>query len=211
MQSLLVWDVASEPFIITLVASASQVVPPPPLPPPPQAGQDQPDILAVPPPPPPPLESVVPQRINLMISGRFNDQTKMNYMRHVKDLLCERSVPVGMVKANYAGATFGDQTALLLYKAKALLAFCTWDYGEKTGAQYETYIELLYAHQKQLAIIPIQLCHQFPPRPKDEEGRALNDLAFRTDLVRIIDSDMSDPERVAQEICDAWFNDIQYR
>ena len=121
MQSLLVWDVASEPFIITLVASASQVVPPPPLPPPPQAGQDQPDILAVPPPPPPPLESVVPQRINLMISGRFNDQTKMNYMRHVKDLLCERSVPVGMVKANYAGATFGDQTALLLYKAKACL------------------------------------------------------------------------------------------
>ncbi|CAE7759519.1 unnamed protein product [Symbiodinium sp. CCMP2456] len=145
-----------------------------------------------------------------MISGRFNDQHKMNYMRHVKEALCARSVPVDMVKADFAGARFGNQTALLLYRAKALLTFCTRDYGEKTGAQYETYIELEYAHQNKLAILPIQLCHEFPPCPKDEEGQAQNALVFRSDLVRIIDKDMSDPARVAEEISDAWFRAIQY-
>lgn len=82
--------------------------------------------------------------------------------------------------------------------------------GKKTGAQYETYVELQYAHNYALTILPIQLCHEFPPCPKEEEGRALNALALRTDRVRIIDKDMSDPERVAQEICDAWFTEIRY-
>ena len=145
-----------------------------------------------------------------MISGRFNDQHKMNYMRQVKEALCHKCVPVDMVKADFASAKFGNQTALLLYRAKALLAFCTCDYGEKTGAQYETYIELEYAYQNQLAILPIQLCHEFPPHPPDEEGRAQNVLVLQRDLVRIIDKDMSDPARVAQEICDAWFRAIQH-
>ncbi|CAE7944431.1 unnamed protein product [Symbiodinium sp. KB8] len=168
-----------------------QLVPPPPAPP---DDEHQPDLPSQPPPPPPaaPQSS---QRKNLMISGRFNDQQKMNYMRQVYELLRDRSVPVDMVKANFAGATFGDQTARFLYRAKALLAFCTSDYGEKTGAQYETYVELQYAHNYALTILPIQLCHEFPPRPKEEEGRALNALALRTDRVRIIDKDMSDPER----------------
>eukprot|EP00437_Effrenium_voratum_P066741 CAMPEP_0181509186 /NCGR_PEP_ID=MMETSP1110-20121109/60204_1 /TAXON_ID=174948 /ORGANISM="Symbiodinium sp., Strain CCMP421" /LENGTH=86 /DNA_ID=CAMNT_0023638715 /DNA_START=24 /DNA_END=280 /DNA_ORIENTATION=- len=86
----------------------------------------------------------------MMISGRFNDQQKMNYMREVKELLRERSVPVDMVEANFAGASFGDQTTRLLFKAKALLPFCTWDYGQKTDVGYETYEELRYAHQKGL-------------------------------------------------------------
>eukprot|EP00439_Symbiodinium_sp_Y106_P055335 s481_g7.t1 len=141
-----------------------QVLPPPPPPPPPPAEEHQTAIPTEPPPPPAPPESS--QRRNLMISGRFNDQHKMNYMRQVKEALCDRSVPVDMVKADFASAKFGNQTALLLYRAKALLAFCTWDYGEKTGAQYETYIELEYAHQNKLAILPIQLCHEFPPVPK---------------------------------------------
>ena len=176
-----------------------QLVPPPPPPP----ADEQP-------PPPPPAAPQSSQRKNLMISGRFNDQQKMNYMRQVYELLRDRSVPIDMVKANFAGATFGDQTARFLYRAKALLAFCTSDYGEKTGAQYETYVELQYAHNYALTILPIQLCHEFPPCPKEEEGRALNALVLRTDRVRIIDKDMSDPERVAQEICDAWFSEIQY-
>ncbi|CAE7405368.1 unnamed protein product, partial [Symbiodinium necroappetens] len=182
-----------------------QVVPPPPPPPLPQEDEHRSEVLAQPPPPPP-----VAKRTNMMVSGRFNDQQKMNYMRHVKELLQERSVPVDMVKANFASATFGDQTAQLLYKAKALLPFCTWDYGAKTGIGYETYIELEYAHQKGLAILPIQLCHEFPPCPTDEEGRVQNALVLKSDLVRIIDKDMSDPKRVAQEICDAWFGAIQY-
>ncbi|CAE7206890.1 nphp3 [Symbiodinium sp. CCMP2592] len=185
-----------------------QVLPPPPPPPPPPAEEHQTDTSTDPPPPPAPPESS--QRRNLMISGRFNDQHKINYMRQIKEALCEQFVPVDMVKADFASAEFGNQTALLLYRAKALLAFCTWDYGAKTGAQYETYKELEYAHQNKLAILPIQLCREFPPCPKDEEGRAQNVLVLKRDLVRIFDEDMSDPARVAQEICDAWFRAIQH-
>ena len=129
---------------------------------------------------------------------------KSRYMKRVKELLDSKGVPTFMVDAGGAGGTFGDQTALGLYRAKALLAFCTEDYGAKTGAQYETYVELKYAYQKQLRIIPIRLCETYPPQPEDEAGRAQNDLVLQTDLVRIEDVGMQDPDRVAQEICDAF-------
>ena len=125
-------------------------------------------------------------------------------MKRVKELLDSKGVPTFMVDAGGAGGTFGDQTALGLYRAKALLAFCTEDYGAKTGAQYETYVELKYAYQKQLRIIPIRLCETYPPQPGDEEGRAQNDLVLQTDLVRIEDVGMQDPDRVAQEISDVF-------
>ncbi|CAE7266533.1 unnamed protein product [Symbiodinium natans] len=151
------------------------------------------------------------QRRHLLVSGRFNSSAKMQYMKRVKELLDSKGVPTFMVDAGGAGGTFGDQTALGLYRAKALLAFCTEDYGAKTGAQYETYVELKYAYQKQLRIIPIRLCETYPPQPEDEAGRAQNDLVLQTDLVRIEDVGMQDPDRVAQEICDAFAFEVSAR
>ena len=133
---------------------------------------------------------------------------KPRYMQRVKELLDSQGVPTYMVDAGGAGGTFGDQTVLGLYRAKALLAFCTEDYGAKTGAQYETYVELQYAYQKHLRIIPIRLCETYPPQPADEVGRAQNDVVLRTDLVRIEDVGMQDPDRVAQEICDIFATEV---
>lgn len=96
-----------------------------------------------------------------------------------------------------------------LYQAKALVAFCTADYGAKTGAQYETYLELRYAHQKDLPIIAVQLCDTFPPKPNDLAGQAQNDFVFRSDIIRIMDVGMSSPEKVASDIHQAWVRRIQ--
>ena len=73
-----------------------------------------------------------------------------------------------MVQTRGPGDSFGNLTELGLYRALGLIAFCTDDYGAVTGAQYETFVELRYAHQNKLPIIPVQLCDTFPPEPPDE-------------------------------------------
>ncbi|CAE7208277.1 SYT4 [Symbiodinium sp. CCMP2456] len=140
------------------------------------------------------------QRSHLLISGRFNSEEKIEYMKRVKELLDDQGVPTFMVEAQGAGDTFGDKTVLGLYQAKALVAFCTADYGAKTGAQYETYVELQYAHQEKLPIIPVQICDTFPPKPDDLEGQAQNHFVFRSDIIRIMDVGMSNPSKVASDI-----------
>ena len=109
-----------------------------------------------------------------------------------------------LVEAGEAGGSFGELTVVGLYRAKALVAFCTEDYGAETGAGYETYRELEYAHQQKLRIIPVQLSEVFPPEPADERGRAQNAFVLRTDLLRISDIGMQDPEAVAEKLRKAW-------
>ncbi|CAE7021716.1 unnamed protein product [Symbiodinium natans] len=144
------------------------------------------------------------QRRHLLISGRFNSQEKLSYMRSVKRVLDSEGVPVCMVQTRGPGDSFGNLTELGLYRALGLIAFCTDDYGAVTGAQYETFVELRYAHQNKLPIIPVQLCDTFPPEPPDEEGRAQNHLVLRRDIDRITDIGMGEPERVARKILRAW-------
>ena len=144
-------------------------------------------------------------RTHFLISGRFNDNAKVEYMRKVRDLLAASGVQTFMVEAGEAGGSFGEATTLGLYKAKALIAFCTDDYGAVTGARYETYHELKYAHQKDLRIVPVQLCKEFPPVPAgDELGQAQNDVVLRTDLLRIVDIGMKSPEITAGKLKRVW-------
>lgn len=42
--------------------------------------------------------------------------------------------------------------------------------GAKTGARYESYWELNYAHDHNLTLIPIQLCKDWPQQPEDHDG-----------------------------------------
>eukprot|EP00439_Symbiodinium_sp_Y106_P065244 s481_g10.t1 len=97
------------------------------------------------------------QRNTLLISGRRNVQSNVDYISQVEKLLCDRSVPVKMVRPD---SHFGSEAVHFLYTAKALLAFCSWDYGEDTRAGFDTYIELKHAYENQLAILPIQICRQ---------------------------------------------------
>ena len=117
-------------------------------------------------------------------------EEKLDYMAAVKSQLETLAIPVFMVETFGAGDAFGGQTAVGLYNALALVAFCSDDYGTKTGAQYETFVELRYAHQNDIHIIPVQLHDTFPPQPRDEEGRAQNALVLRRDIIRIQDIGM---------------------
>ena len=144
------------------------------------------------------------QRRHLLVSGRFNCQKYLDYMTEVTRLLKDRGVDIFMVKTRGPGDEFGSQTMLGLYRALGIIAFCTADYGAKTGIQYETFRELEYAHQHHLRIIPVQLCETFPPEPADEIGRAQNDFVLRKVIHRIIDTRMQEMERVANEITEAW-------
>ncbi|CAE7901983.1 unnamed protein product, partial [Symbiodinium microadriaticum] len=181
-----------------------QPPPPPLLAPLPSPSEDEPAPAQPQPPPPPPAPVAEDERTHLMVSGRFNDDNMVAYIKSVRDILTQKGVPIFMVETQGAGDAFGTQTLEGLHLAKALLAFCGTDYGQRTGARYETYVELRYAYDNSLEIIPIQLCDTFPPRPPDLAGRAQNRAILARDLMRIVDKDMSDAERVADEILDAW-------
>ncbi|CAE7435418.1 unnamed protein product [Symbiodinium necroappetens] len=150
------------------------------------------------------------ERTHLMVSGRFNDKEMVDYIKAVRDILTQKGVPIFMVDTQGPGDAFGSQTLQGLYTAKALLAFCGTNYGQRTGARYETYVELRYAHDNNLDIIPIQLCHTFPPRPPDLEGRMQNHVVLQRDVMRIMDKDMNESERVADEILEAWTSRLQH-
>lgn len=140
---------------------------------------------------------------HIMISGRFNKYWKSAYMKEVRDSLRAKGAPVFMVDVG-PGEGFGTPTVDGLARASVMIAFCTDDYGAKTGARYETYEELKFAWQENLPIIPVQMCEDFPPKPPDEAGRNQNRFVLKRDLIRIVDKQANEPERVAHEIYDAW-------
>ncbi|CAE7447865.1 unnamed protein product [Symbiodinium necroappetens] len=181
-------------------------LPPPPLPTEPEDDQPPPAPLLA----PLPLCTCQDERTDLMVSGRFNDAEMVAYIKSVRDILIAKGVPIFMVDTQGPGDAFGVQTVEGLYKAKALLAFCGTNYGQRTGAGYETYVELRYAHDNKLEIIPIQLCDTFPPQPPDLAGRAQNHVVLRPDLMRVMDTGMNNPLHVADEIHAAWTRRLQH-
>ena len=91
---------------------------------------------------------------------------------------------------------------ILLSFSKA--AFCTSEYGAKTGAQYETYFEVQFCHQHSVPIFPVKLCPTFPPEPSDEAGRMQNKFVLTTDLIYAEDLHMNRPEEIAEKISTFW-------
>ena len=122
----------------------------------------------------------MPQRTHLMLSGRFSTEKKCEYMKSLKRVLEGKGVPCYLVEAG-PGAEFGSQTMEGLACVKAMLAVCCEDYGEYTGARYETYHEVRYAWDHQLPIIPLRLCEVYPPQP-DRAGAIQNGFVFHNKL-----------------------------
>ncbi|CAE7714712.1 unnamed protein product [Symbiodinium sp. CCMP2592] len=106
-----------------------------------------------------------------------------------------------MVKAA-PGESFAKQTLEGLQGMAGMVAFCSSQYGEKTGVGYETFEELKYAHEHQIPVIPVRLCHAYPPQPqkigeeapccchtprpeRDDWGCAQNELVLNKSLVYI--------------------------
>lgn len=124
-------------------------------------------------------------RTMLMLSGRFNSEENVKLIQEVKEELHAKGVPVYMVQAG-SGQTFNERTMKGMYFAKKMAAFCTDDYGAKTGAGYETYFELQKAREKQVSIIPIRLSKVWPPQPDlHGPGTIQNDYVFGKGLLYI--------------------------
>ncbi|CAE7227215.1 unnamed protein product [Symbiodinium natans] len=139
-------------------------------------------------------ESIAPARDTVMLSGRFDKESRIAYFAKVEEELQKRGIRTFMVKAG-PGEDFGLQTARGLVKARVLVAFCSSQYGQRTGAGFETFEELRFvqSHQREISLLPVKLCEVYPPEPPDEEGRSLCQLAFAPSLVYIngVDKDLN--------------------
>ena len=131
-------------------------------------------------------------------------EERIKYMEAVEYVLCNKyKINTFMVKAA-AGQSFAQQTLQGLQGMVVMVAFCSSQYGEKTGVGYETFEELKYAHENQIPIIPVRLCHVYPPQPqkkangeecpcccytprpeRDDWGCGQNDLVLNKALVYI--------------------------
>ena len=108
-----------------------------------------------------------------------------------------------MVQAQ-VGQSFAELTRIGLARAKGMVAFCTSDYGAYTGAGYETFHELEYAHDNKLQIFPIRLCEEWPPAPQDNpRGTFQNEFVFKNGLVYVDDRQMNNAEGAADQIADS--------
>ena len=140
-----------------------------------------------------------------MLSGRFNNPKNIAYMNKVKALLDKQGIPTYMVSSQ-TGQRFSGPTMFGLYHAKAMVVFGTIDYGAKTGAGYETFYELQYAHEQELHLIPIQLSNTWPPKPdndKQDAGKIQNKYVLNSALLRLNDEEMEKPDEMAEKIAEA--------
>eukprot|EP00435_Cladocopium_sp_Y103_P051814 s1616_g16.t1 len=142
------------------------------------------------------------QRWHLLISARFNKPQRMTFLKDFQRALEKRYVPVYMVDVT-PRQSFGMPTMRGLYHAKMMAAVYTEDYGQVTGAVFETFHELRYAWDKKLKIIPLRLCEQYPPKPPDEEGQIQNDYVLSKSLL-YIDAKKLSVDEVANKLAQAW-------
>ena len=142
---------------------------------------------------------------HVMLSGRFNNPKNIAYMNKVKELLDKQGIPTYMVSSQ-TGERFSGPTMFGLYHAKAMVVFGTIDYGAKTGAGYETFYELQYAHENELHLIAIQLSNSWPPKPdndKEDAGKIQNKYVLNSALLREKDEEMEKPDEMAKKIAEA--------
>eukprot|EP00438_Fugacium_kawagutii_P007059 Skav226746 [mRNA] locus=scaffold2152:65163:73206:+ [translate_table: standard] len=144
-------------------------------------------------------------REHVMLSGRFDKPEIIKYIKDVKRGLDERGVKTYMVECS-EGDDFSEATMEGLDGAWAMVVFGTSEYGAKTGAGYETYEELRYAHQKKLPLFPIQLCDRWPPAPRDSDGgkkgKAQNGFVLRDTVIRLCDPEMKKPQEIAEKLAE---------
>lgn len=142
---------------------------------------------------------------HVMLSGRFNKPEIVKYIKDVKRGLDEKGVKTYMVNCK-EGEDFSEATMEGLADAYAMVVFGTSEYGAWTGAGYETYEELRFAHQQKLPLFPIQLCERWPPEPKDSDGgkkgKAQNLFVLRSTVIRLSDPKMQKAQEIAEQLAD---------
>lgn len=157
------------------------------------------------------LRLSLPESIDVFISARFDGGVKEKKARELYEALKKRNkLKPFMVDAG-AGDDFGNWTDRSLHRMKAMVAICFEDYGQKTENPYCTFTEVRSARNQGKPIIPVRLCQEWPPKPKDYDGKDLgaaqNSAVF--DLGVGYGSDWSSKkwkaDECAKEVEDAFF------
>ena len=120
------------------------------------------------------------------MSARFDGGEKESFARAIHKELRALGVNAFMVEA-HPGGEYGDQTMYGLDQMYAMLAVCYDTYGAKTSSPYSAYEELKYANEQGIRIVPLKLCSDWPPAPRDANGKkagaAQNRFVFKPSLV----------------------------
>jgi len=121
-----------------------------------------------------------------MISARFGGGADEDFVRQTAWQLEVLGLSPYIVTAGIAD-NFGPMTQVGLRKMYVMVCFIQSSrvYGEKTDSPYCTYFELKSAWDKQIPVIAVRLCDQYPPEPLDIEAEAMVDQVFSGDLVRL--------------------------
>jgi len=134
-------------------------------------------------------------------------------MRAVHKILQARGYQILMVTEG-GGENFGDMTMACLAVVQRtkgfVIAVCTHDYGQITKSKYSSYVELKYAYDQTMRVLPLKVDPKvYPPRPPlsdeyDKFGSAqvLVKMVLQN-CVAFIDCCELDEQRVADEIAKA--------
>ena len=73
-----------------------------------------------------------------------------------------------------AGQSIGEETNFGLDNMEVMIAVCFDDYGSDRGGDYSTYMQLQYALDHRIPILPIKLCDTWPPNMKDFQKKHID-------------------------------------
>lgn len=118
----------------------------------------------------------------MLISARFDGGEKETRARHLNRELRKIGIKTYMVEVG-PGQRFGEDTIEGLCGMEVMVAVCFTNYGQKTSSKYSTYEELEYANNKDIPILPIKFCKEWPPKSIGDEGNRQNDFIFKPDLL----------------------------
>jgi hypothetical protein len=119
-----------------------------------------------------------PHTVDLFISAGFLKNISEERARELYEELKKLGLEAFIVDAN-AGDDFGALTMHCLYLMKVLVIIGCDEYGALTENSFSSYFELKDANRRNIHMIVVQMCTDWPPKPtKDKEGRGAQQNSF---------------------------------
>ena len=115
--------------------------------------------------------------------------------RAVHELLMKHNFKNRMVAAG-GSDDFGQKTleylGELAYNKGVMIAVCTPNYGEITKSPYSSNVELRFAYEERIRVLPLKVSEIYPPEPpggpehpydKTREGQTMCKMVFKGSVI----------------------------
>ena len=122
----------------------------------------------------------LPDVVDIFISARFLSDRNEAQARELNEELKKLNFVKSIIVDVAAGDDFESMTIHCLNKMKAMVVFGSEEYGAMTESSYSSYHELKYANRRNIHMIVIQMCEEWPPKPTrgDIHGRGAQQNSF---------------------------------